>query len=61
VHIVDLEKSIDESLQFELQPIRSVLIEEVRSLGADPHQAWDGNTALLMYGIPMRSSIGRIR
>ena len=49
-----LEKSIDEALQFELQLIRRVLMEEETAAGADPQLPWTGNVNALMYGVPIR-------
>jgi hypothetical protein len=44
---------VEEALQFELQPIMSLLVEEERAVGSDPQLPWAGNTAF-MYGVPMR-------
>jgi hypothetical protein len=45
---------VEEALQFELQPIMNLLEQEERVVGADPQLPWAGNTALMMYGIPVR-------
>ena len=49
-----LHKNVEEALQYELQPIISLLVREEAAVGADPQLiGWDRNTAF-MYGIPIR-------
>ena len=54
-----LHHNVEEALQHELQPIVRVLEEEQMLIGQDPTLPWSdgGNSALMIFGIPMRPSM----
>ena len=52
-----LHHNVEEALQHELLPLVRVLEEEQAMIGQDPGLPWSDNSALMMFGIPIRPSM----
>jgi hypothetical protein len=50
-----LHHNVEEALQFELQPLVRVLEDEQMLIGQDPALPWSDNSALMMFGVPIRA------